>query len=99
MSRSRKPSIRELETQMMDMRQYLTQFVQAVSMDVHRFNVILFSHLKEIGSAEEITCGSCQQEILIPIIEGIEREEVCPNCNKPLNEGQPTLDDFTGESE
>jgi len=99
MSRSRKPSIRELETQIMDMRQYLTQFVQAVSMDIHRLNVILFSRLKETGSAEEITCPSCKQEILIPLIEGIEREEICPNCNMPLNEGQPTLDDFTGESE
>ena len=87
MSRGRKPSIREIERDIKDMRQYLTQFTQAVS------------YLKEQGAAEEVTCQSCQQEILIPLIKGIEREEICPSCNKPLNEGQPTLNDFTGESE
>ena len=99
MSRGRKPSIREMESDIKDMRQYLMQFTQAVSMDIHRLNVILFSYLKEQGAAEEVTCHSCQQEILIPLIKGIEREEICPSCNKPLNEGQPTLNDFTGESE
>ena len=99
MSRGRKPSIREMESDIKDMRQYLMQFTQAVSMDIHRLNVILFSYLKEQVAEEEVTCHYCQQEILIPLIKGIEREEICPSCNKPLNEGQPTLNDFTGESE
>ena len=99
MSRQRKPTIREVQSDIMDMRQYLTQFTKAVSMDIHRLNVILFSYLKEVGKAEEILCESCNQEILLPIIEGIERETHCPSCEQPLYKNQTTLDDYAEEGE
>ena len=97
MARGRKMTMREVEDQLKDTRLYIGQFSQAVSMDIHRLNVILFSYLKQVGAAEEITCGSCGQEILIPLIDGLERETHCPGCNQPLEDGQQSLDDFTEE--
>jgi hypothetical protein len=97
MARGRKMTMREVEDQLKDTRLYIGQFSQAVSMDIHRLNVILFSYLKEVGAAEEIVCPSCKQEILIPLIEGLERETHCPSCNAPLDEGQQSLDDYTEE--
>ena len=90
-------TMREVEDQLKDTRLYIGQFSQAVSMDIHRLNVILFSYLKEVGAAEEVTCPSCKQEILIPLIEGLDRETHCPACNAPLDEGQQTLDEYTEE--
>ena len=97
MARGRKMTMREVEDQLKDTRLYIGQFSQAVSMDIHRLNIILFSYLKEVGAAEEVTCSSCKQEILIPLIEGLDRETHCPSCNAPLDEGQQTLDEYTEE--
>jgi formylmethanofuran dehydrogenase subunit E len=99
MSRQRKPTIREVQSDIVDMRQYLTQFTKAVSMDIHRLNVILFSYLKEVGKVEEVMCDSCGQEILLPNIEGIEKETHCPSCQKPLYKNQTSLNDYAEESE
>ena len=99
MGRNRKPTIREVDSEIKDMRQFLGQFTNAVSMDIHRINVILFSLLKEMGKVDEVICPSCKQEILLPIIEGIERETHCPSCEMPLDEMQTTLDDYAEESE
>ena len=97
MARGRKMTMREVEDQLKDTRLYIGQFSQAVSMDIHRLNIILFSYLKEVGAAEEVTCSSCKQEILIPLIDGLDRETHCPSCNAPLDEGQKTLDEYTEE--
>jgi len=99
MGRNRKPTIREVDAAIKDMRQFLGQFTNAVSMDIHRINVILFSLLKEMDKVDEVICPSCKQEILLPIIEGIERETHCPSCEMPLDEMQTTLDDYAEESE
>ena len=92
-------TMREVEDQLKDTRLYIGQFSQAVSMDIHRLNIILFSYLKEVGAAEEVTCSSCKQEILIPLIEGLDRETHCPSCNAPLDDGQKSLDEYVGEEE
>mgnify|MGYP003135229910 FL=1 len=99
MARGRKMTMREVEDQLKDTRLYIGQFSQAVSMDIHRLNIILFSYLKEVGAAEEVTCSSCKQEILIPLIEGLDRETHCPSCNAPLDDGQKSLDEYVGEEE
>ena len=99
MGRNRKPTIREVDNAIKDMRQFLGQFTNAVSMDIHRINVILFSLLKEMDKVDEVVCSSCKQEILLPNIEGIERETHCPSCEMPLDEMQTTLDDYAEESE
>ena len=92
-------TMREVEDQLKDTRLYIGQFSQAVSMDIHRLNIILFSYLKEVGAAEEVTCSSCKQEILIPLIDGLDRETHCPSCNAPLDDGQKSLDEYVGEEE
>ena len=99
MARGRKMTMREVEDQLKDTRLYIGQFSQAVSMDIHRLNIILFSYLKEVGAAEEVTCSSCKQEILIPLIDGLDRETHCPSCNAPLDDGQKSLDEYVGEEE
>jgi len=99
MGRSRKPTIREVDNEIKDMRQFLGQFTNAVSMDIHRLNVILFSLLGEMDKVEEVACSSCKQTILLPLIEGIEKETHCPSCEHPLEDNQTTLDDYAEESE
>lgn len=51
-----------------------------VSNDIQRLNVILFTLLKDLGKADEITCPSCKTINMRPILTGIEINQMCAEC-------------------
>lgn len=56
-----------------------------VAADLRRLNVLFFSHLKEMGKADEIVCSGCGTTNLRPLIQGIEIDPRCADCGLLLD--------------
>lgn len=57
----------------------------AVSNDMQRLNILLFSLLKELGKADEVTCPSCETINMRPLLEGIEINPMCAECGTRID--------------
>ena len=58
----------------------------AVTNDMQRLNILLFSLLKDLGKADEITCPSCETINMRPLLTGIEVNPMCVECGGRIEE-------------
>tara|TARA_E500000305_G_C3990003_1_gene221430 strand:- start:280 stop:609 length:330 start_codon:yes stop_codon:yes gene_type:complete len=57
----------------------------AMSHDMQRTNILLFTLLKELGKVDEVKCESCGVVNLRPIMEGIEVNPMCVECGERID--------------
>lgn len=58
----------------------------AVTNDLQRVNVLLFTLLKEMGKVDEVVCGECETINMRPLLEGIEINPMCAECGARIDE-------------
>ena len=57
----------------------------AVTNDLQRVNVLLFTLLKEMGKVDEVTCSSCGTINMRPLLSGIEVNPMCAECGTRID--------------
>ena len=58
----------------------------AVTNDLQRLNILLFSLLKDLGKCDEITCPSCETINMRPLLSGIEINPMCAECGTRIEQ-------------
>ena len=77
----KKLSSKQLTDQVTLLNARMDMLTNAASADIQRLNVLFFTFLKEVGKAEEIVCQKCEVANIRPLLEGIELDPRCVNCN------------------
>lgn len=67
----------------------------AVTHDMQRTNILLFTLLKELGKAEEVKCESCGTINMRPLLQGIEVNPMCVECGARIDPWDERA--FTGD--
>jgi PHP family Zn ribbon phosphoesterase len=57
----------------------------AVTNDLQRVNVLLFTLLKEMGKVDEVVCSSCETINMRPLLKGIEVNPMCAECGTRID--------------
>lgn len=52
--------------------------------DIMKMQTIFYNYLDEVGKMEKPTCVSCKEQLMIPLVKGIEKSEICPNCGNNI---------------
>ena len=69
--------------------------VNMIGNDLMKTQKILYSLMDELNMIEKPNCVHCKEQLMIPILEGLERSEDCPNCGKNIyGAGQPSFEDW-----
>ena len=63
--------------------------------DLMRMQQIFYNYLNEMGKMETPTCVHCKEQLLIPIVNGIEKSEISPQCNNNIyGKGTTTFENW-----
>jgi len=72
-------------------REHFEKFVQEVAevvsilgADLLKVQTILYNLLDEMGQIEKPTCVSCNENLMIPIVQNVDRSDTCPNCGENI---------------
>ena len=53
-----------------------------IGYDHGRTKNLLFALLEQEKHIERVVCKNCKEELLIPVLEGIEKSDICPACGE-----------------
>ena len=79
MPKGRKPTVKELHSQMENMAQMIGGNFMAIAQDMDRMNTILLATLDHLGLLRRITCPECQCMVNQPVLSTLEVDYACPN--------------------
>ena len=91
-------SKKDLMIRVLEMERTIKGVVVAVAEDLHRLNILLYTHLKEEGKAIDLVCSECEAEFVKPLLDGLDQDESCPACGFDFN-GVYSLPSEGGEEE
>ena len=76
----KKMSANQLTQALVELNARVHHLTSAISNDMQRVNVVLFTLLKELGFSDEIVCGNCGVTNMRPMLSEIEVDEHCVEC-------------------
>ncbi len=81
----KKMSQNQLTQALVEINSRLHGLSMAVSNDMQRLNILMFTLLKDLGKADEKICPSCETINMRPILEGIEVNPMCVECGARID--------------
>ena len=81
----KKLSQNQLTQALVDLNGRFHALSMAVTNDMQRLNILLFSLLKDLGKADEVTCPSCETVNMRPLLTGIEINPMCAECGTRID--------------
>ena len=58
--------------------------ISIMGADVMKMQTIMYNLLDEMGKVEKPSCVSCKETLLIPVVQNVDKSEVCPNCGENI---------------
>lgn len=81
----KKMSQNQLTQALVELNSRLHGLSMAVSNDMQRLNILMFTLLKDLGKADEKTCPECETVNMRPILDGIEVNPMCVECGARID--------------
>ena len=95
MSPKRKPTVRELEQQILGvqsnlniMTERIDQFLNMFVMELEKHNTIISKMLEAQDLMHSEDCAKCEGTIRTPLLDGIDLVDDCPYCGESLRGGE-----------
>lgn len=87
-----------------DFKKEIIETFTFVGYDHSRTKNLLFALLEQENHMERVVCKNCKEELLIPVLEGIEKSDICPACGENVYGHEQTTfenwdDGISGEEE
>jgi len=86
-----------------DFKKFVSEVALAINMignDLIKTQTILYNLLDEMGKMEKPTCNTCGKDLMIPILNNIERNETCPLCGDNIyGSEQPSFENWDNGTE
>ena len=97
MTSKRKPTVRELESSILEVQNNLNtmagridQFLNMFVAELKKHNTIISKMLEAQGLMQNEVCGACEGTIRTPLLDGIEPVDDCPYCGASLRDTEQT---------
>lgn len=81
----KKLSQNQLTQAVVDLNGQFHRLSMAVTNDLQRINVLLFTLLKEMGKVDEVTCEACNTVNMRPLLDGLEVNPMCAECGARID--------------
>ncbi|MAR83304.1 MAG: hypothetical protein CMF55_00715 [Legionellales bacterium] len=78
--------------------QEVSQVITIMGADVMKMQSMMYNLLDELGKVEKPVCVACKEVLIIPVIKGIEKSDICPACGENIyGSGQTTFESWDDE--
>jgi len=81
-----------------DFTRFVNEVAEAINIignDVGKMQVIIYNLLDEMGKVEKPTCVNCGEQLMIPIVKNLVKNENCPRCGSNIyGIEQPSFEDW-----
>lgn len=64
--------------------------ISIMGADVMKMQTIMYNLLDEMDKVEKPICVSCKETLLIPIVQNVEKSDICPNCGENIYGSEQT---------
>ena len=92
MSRSsKKPTVKQIDEKMSIMAGRIDGFLHMIMQELEKHNTLILKILESMDLITSEDCSECGGTIRIPLFDGIEKPDLCPYCETPLDEKQTKL--------
>lgn len=82
----KKLSQNQLTQALVDLNGRFHALSMAVTNDLQRLNILLFSLLKDLQMCDEVTCPACETINMRPLLSGIEINPMCAECGERIEQ-------------